>query len=135
LWNEFGSLKAWGISKFEIDKQLRPFREKYDLPAKLWDSTLYDVIDDIHLVQASCIEKVMKALGQSYQTYYSRKGVLLLQLTLESRDWLNHPKLCSLVCKYWHRGHTKVDNQIILRAFDTQIDKNGVEWFGFVLVA
>ena len=23
LWNEFGSLKAWGISKFEIDKQLR----------------------------------------------------------------------------------------------------------------
>ena len=23
LWNEFGSLKAWGVSKFEIDKQLR----------------------------------------------------------------------------------------------------------------
>jgi len=129
LWNEFGSLKAWGISKFEIDKQLRPFREKYDLPAKLWDSTLYDVIDDIHLVQASCIEKVMKALGQSYQTFHSKKGVL--QLTLESRDWLNHPKLCSLVRKYWHRGHTRVNNQIILRAFDTQFDENGVVWLRF----
>jgi transposase len=38
---------------------------------------------------------------------------------------------CSLVRKYWHRGHTKVDNQIILRAFDTQIDKNGVVWLRF----
>jgi hypothetical protein len=75
LHSEFG-IAAWGISKFEIDKQLRPFQEKYDLPAKLWDSTLYDVIDDIHLVQASCIEKVMKALGQSYQTFHSKKGVL-----------------------------------------------------------
>ncbi len=129
LWNEFGSLKAWGVSKFEIDKQLRPFREKYELPAKLWDSTLYDVIDNIHLVQASCIEKVMKALGQTYQTYQSPKGVL--QLTLESRDWLNHPKLRSLVRQYWHRGHTKVKNQIILRAFDTKTDKNGVVWLRF----
>ncbi|MFM7189371.1 MAG: hypothetical protein ACKOX2_00945 [Microcystaceae cyanobacterium] len=129
LWNEFGSLKAWGIHKFEIDKQLRPFREKYQLPAKLWDSTLYDVIDNIHLVQASCIEKVMKALGQSYQTFPSKKGVL--QLTLESRDWLNYPKLCSLVRKYWHLGHTKVKNQIVLRVFDTQADKNGVVWLRF----
>ncbi|MFN5990747.1 MAG: addiction module component, partial [Dolichospermum sp.] len=28
LWNEFGSLKAWGISKFEIDKQLRTSKDK-----------------------------------------------------------------------------------------------------------
>ncbi|MEI3650054.1 MAG: addiction module component, partial [Dolichospermum sp.] len=55
LWNEFGSLKAWGVSKFEIDKQLRKSKDKYQLPAKLWDSTLYDVIDDIHLVQAACV--------------------------------------------------------------------------------
>jgi hypothetical protein len=48
LWNEFGSLKAWGISKFEIDKQLRANKDKYQLTAKLWDSTLYDIIDDIH---------------------------------------------------------------------------------------
>jgi len=129
LWNEFGSIKAWGISKFEIDKQLRPFKEKYQLPAKLWDSTLYDVIDDIHLAQASCIEKVMKTLRQSYQTIKNKKGVL--QLTLESREWLNHPKLCQLVRKFWYRGHTKVNNQIILRAFDTKTDSKGVVWLRF----
>ena len=57
LWNEFGSLKAWGVSKFEIDKQLRTLKDKYKLPAKLWEATLYDVIDDIHLVQAACVER------------------------------------------------------------------------------
>lgn len=129
LWNELGSLKAWGVSKFEIDKQLRPFKDKYQLPAKLWDSTLYDVIDNIHLVQASCIEKVMKKVGQSYQTFQAKKGVL--QLTLESREWLNHPKLCTLIRKCWYRGHTKVNNQIILRAFNTKKDINGVVWLRF----
>jgi len=129
LWNEFGSLKAWGISKFEIDKQLRPFKDKYELPAKLWDSTLYDVIDDIHLVQSACIEKVMKALGQKYQSFQKNKRIL--QLTLESQDWMQHPKLCTLVRKFWYRGHTKVSNQIILRAFDTAVDERGAVWLRF----
>jgi hypothetical protein len=75
------SRHVWGVSKFEIDKQLRKSKDKYQLPAKLWDSTLYDVIDDIHLVQAACVEKVMKSLGQSFQSFPSKKGVL--QLTLE----------------------------------------------------
>jgi biotin operon repressor len=95
LWNEFGSLKAWGVSKFEIDKQLRTLKDKYQLPAKLWKATLYDVIDNIHLVQAACVEKVMKFLGQSFQSFQAKKGVL--QLTLESREWLEHPRLCTLV--------------------------------------
>ncbi|WP_035368317.1 hypothetical protein, partial [Dolichospermum circinale] len=129
LWNEFGSLKAWGISKFEIDKQLRTSKDKYQLPAKLWDSTLYDVIDNIHLAQAACIEKVMKSLGQSFQSFQSKKGVL--QLTLESREWLKHPKLCTLVRKFWYRGHTKVCNQIIVKAFDTKLDNKGVVWLRF----
>jgi transposase len=129
LWNEFGSLKAWGVSKFDIDKALRFCNDKYQLPAKLWEATLYDVIDDIHLVQAACIEKVMKALGQSYQSFQAKKGVL--QLTLESREWLNHPKLCTLVRKFWYRGHTKVSNQIIIKAYDTKFDGNNVVWLRF----
>jgi transposase len=129
LWNEFGSLKAWGISKFDIDKQLRASKDNYQLPAKLWEATLYDVIDDIHLVQAACIEKVMKALGQRYQSFQAKKEVL--QLTLESREWMTHPVLCRLVRNFWYRGHTKVNNQIILKAFDTQIDSRNVVWLRF----
>ncbi|WP_246162825.1 hypothetical protein [Brasilonema sennae] len=129
LWNEFGSLKAWGVSKFDIDKQLRASKDKYQMPTKLWEATLYDVIDDIHLVQAACIEKVMKALGQRYQSFQSKKGVL--QLTLESREWMVHPALCTLITKFWYRGHTKVSNQIILKAFDTQIDSGNVVWLRF----
>lgn len=129
LWNEFGSLKAWGISKFDIDKRLRASKGKYQLPAKLWEATLYDVIDDIHLVQAACIEKVMKVLGQRYQSFQAKKGVL--QLTLENREWMKHPALCTLVRKVWYRGHTSVSNQIILKAFDTQADSRGVIWLKF----
>ncbi len=108
---------------------ISPFKGKYDLPAKLWDSTLYDVIDDIHLVQAACIEKVMKALGQKYQSFQKNKRVL--QLTLESRDWMQHPKLCTLIRQFWYRGHTKVSHQIILRAFDTAVDDKGNVWLRF----
>lgn len=129
LWNEYGSLKAWGISKFDIDKVLRGNNDIYQLPAKLWEATLYDVIDNIHASHAACIEKVMKALGQSYQSFQAKKGVL--QLTLESREWLNHPKLCFLVRKYWYRGHTKVADQILLKAYDTQTNENGVLWLRF----
>jgi transposase len=129
LWNEYGSLKAWGVSKFDLDKVLRGNNDKYQLPAKLWEATLYDVIDDIHLVQASCIEKVMKALGQSYQSFQAKKGTL--QLTLESREWLNHPKLCTLVRKFWYRGHTKVSNQIVIKAYDTKFDGNNTVWLRF----
>jgi transposase len=55
----------------------------------------------------------------------------VLQRTLESREWLNHPKLCFLVRKYWYRGHTKVANQILLKAYDTQTNENGVLWLRF----
>lgn len=129
LWNEFGSLKAWGVSKFDIDKQLRSSKNKYQLPAKLWEATLYDVLDNIHLVQAACIEKVLKSLGQSYQSFQANKG--FLQLTLESREWQQHPKLCTLVRKFWYRGHTKVSNQIILKAYDTKFDGNNIIWLKF----
>ena len=74
LWNEFGSLKAWGVSKYDIDKQLRGDRKRFALPAKLWEATLYDVIDDIHLVQAACIEKVLRDLGLSYRQSTKARG-------------------------------------------------------------
>lgn len=51
------------MSKFEIDKQLRTSKDKYQLPAKLWDSTLYDVIDDIHLVIESNGITLVKSSG------------------------------------------------------------------------
>jgi hypothetical protein len=97
LWNEFGSLKAWGISEYTIDKMLRPTKDKYGLPAKLWEATLYDVITDIHLVQASCIEKVLRKLNLNYQTNKKKKSPV--QLTLESRDWMGDSLLCRLVRK------------------------------------
>lgn len=129
LWNEYGSLKAWGVSEYEIDKILRPFNKHYGLPAKLWEATLYDIIGDIHAVQASCIEKVLDALKIRY--FQSTKKKTVAQHSLESRDWLNHPKLAQLVRKYWWRGHTKVANQIVVKAYDLQSDKKGVIWLKF----
>jgi len=129
LWNEFGALKAWGVSKYEIDKRLRLSRSRYAVPAKLWEATLYDVIDDIHACQASCIEKVLKRIGMSYRTSTASKTVL--QHALESGEWRNHPKLSTLVRKYWFRGHTAVANQIVVKAYDIETDGNGVVWLRF----
>ncbi|MDF5714354.1 MAG: addiction module component [Rhizonema sp. NSF051] len=129
LWNEYGSLKAWGISEYDIDKTLRPHNSGYNIPAKLWETTLYDVIGDIHTCQASCIEKVLNTLGLRYEKATAKKSVA--QHVLESRDWLNHQKLRQLVRKFWHRGHTHVSNQIVLKEYNCQTDKNGVVWIQF----
>ena len=129
LWNEFGSLKAWGISEYAIDKILRPNNGKYQLPAKLWETTLYDVIGNIHAVQASCIEKILDTLNVRYQKAESKKSVA--QHVLESGEWLEHPQLHKLVRTFYYRGHTKVSNQIVVKQYDCQIDKNGVVWIRF----
>ena len=129
LWNEYGSLKAWGISEYDIDKVLRPSSAKYELPAKLWETTLYDVIGDIHTCQASCIEKVLESLGLRYEKFAAKKTVA--QHVLESREWLNHPKLRTLVRKFWDRGHTQVANQIVVKEYNCQTDSNGVVWLQF----
>ncbi len=129
LWNEYGSLKAWGLSEYDIDKILRSANSKYQLPAKLWETTLYDVIGDIHTCQASCIEKVLEVLGLRYQKVFALKSVA--QHVLESREWMNHPKLRTLVRKFWYRGHTRVANQIVVKEYNYQTDSNGVVWVQF----
>lgn len=129
IWNEYGSLKAWGLSEYDLDKILRPDNGKYKLPAKLWETTLYDVIGDLHTVQASCVEKVLKSLGLRYEKSTDKKSVA--QHVLESCEWMNHPKLCTLVRKFWERGHTHVANQIVVKQYDCQTDENGVVWIQF----
>ncbi|MDF5712893.1 MAG: addiction module component [Rhizonema sp. NSF051] len=129
LWNEYGSLKAWGISSYEIDKILRLDNAKYNILAKTWETTVTDVIDDIHTCQASCIEKVLRVLGLRYEKATARKSIA--QHVLESREWLNHPKLQQLVRKFWYRGHTHVNNQIVVREYNCQTDINGIVWIQF----
>ena len=129
IWNEYGSLKAWGVSQYAIDKLKRPTNNKYQLPAKLWEATLYDVIGDIHLAQASCLEKVLAKLNISYRKVKSRKSPE--QLTLESREWLKDSRLSRLVRSCWVRGHTQVANQIVVKQYDCLTDKNGVVWLKF----
>jgi Putative transposase DNA-binding domain len=129
LWNEFGSLKAWGISEYAIDKVLRPNNGKYQLPAKLWEATLYDVIGDIHAVQASCIEKVLDTLNIRYQKANSKKSVA--QHVLESGEWELHPRLHKLVRTFYHHGHTKVSNQIVIKEYDCKTDDKGIVWIKF----
>ena len=92
-------------------------------------TTLYDVIGDIHLVQASCLEKVLAKLNIHYQKVKSRKSPE--QLTLESREWLKDPRLSRLVRSCWARGHTRVANQIVIKQYDCLTDKNGVVWLKF----
>ena len=129
IWNEYGSLKAWGVSEYTIDKLKRPTNDKYQLPAKLWEATLYDVIGDIHLVQASCIEKVLAKLNISYRKVKSKKSSE--QLTLESKEWLQDSRLSRLVRSCWFRGHTHVSNQIVIKQYDCLTDKNGIVWLKF----
>ncbi|MBR8840845.1 MAG: addiction module component, partial [Stigonema ocellatum SAG 48.90 = DSM 106950] len=69
------------------------------------------------------------SLGLRYEKFAANSSVA--QHVLESSEWLNHPRLRTLVRKFWVRGHTHVANQIVVKEYNCQTDSNGVVWIQF----
>ncbi|MBR8838281.1 MAG: addiction module component, partial [Stigonema ocellatum SAG 48.90 = DSM 106950] len=69
------------------------------------------------------------SLGLRYEKFAANSSVA--QHVLESSEWLNHPRLRTLVRKFWVRGHTHVANQIVVKEYNCQTDSNGVVWVQF----
>ncbi|KYC38974.1 hypothetical protein WA1_33815 [Scytonema hofmannii PCC 7110] len=134
IWNQYGSLKAWGISKITLDPIHRNEHPvKYGIPAKLWEATFYDCIDNIHAVQAAAITFALRELGLHPRSVEGNR----IKSILESRDWFEYPegtaqdelkelkRLHRLMRHHYKRGHTYKRNQIILKQYKSYVDKDG----------
>jgi hypothetical protein len=120
LWNKYGSLKSWAVSKYEIDKEFRSTHppEKYGLTSKLYERTLYKCIDEIHTYQDAIKAAVRDDIYRKTNLEIERKYYFFL---LDRRFWINVKTtrarwLHRTIRKHFYRGHSNVRNQIVYNA-------------------
>jgi hypothetical protein len=111
IWNEFGSLKAWGM---KADALYKAFQAKYPpcsygLDFKQWQQTFNRVIDDIHACQEAAKSWVVRKI---YRTF-SKEGFRdELVKSLDTLEWMDYPLIHRWMRAAYRRGHSWVDNQI-----------------------
>ena len=139
LWNKYGSLQAWGIDKNTIIKNIRNTpelkklygAERFNLSSEIWERTVQAVIDDIHAVQEAAKVQVIRKIYSTFkpekkQVVKGKKTILVDNLetsfrdelikSLNSQEWQQYPLISRWVRQYYKRGHTWVDNQIVINA-------------------
>lgn len=113
---------AWVVVR---DAWVREKREFDSLPAVLWKATLQDEFGNIEAHRAAAQEAVKKAVRQKFANFggnEKKKAVGLMMAKFNDETWLEDSWLRSKFRKCFHRGHTAVNNQIVL-------DSNGYKWF------
>ncbi|BAZ15556.1 transposase [Calothrix sp. NIES-4071] len=141
LWNKYGSLKAWGINKNDIIKEIRNTphlrkiygAERFNLSSEIWERTVQSVLDDIHAVQEAAKSQVIRKVYQffkpeQHQVQKGKKLVwedipetsfrheLIKALNSSYSEWYQYPLLSRWIRQYYQRGHTHVNNQIVINA-------------------
>ncbi|MBG1271200.1 hypothetical protein [Nostoc sp. WHI] len=139
LWNKYGSLQAWGIDKNTIIKNIRNNpelrkiygAERFNLSSEIWERTVQTIIDDIHAVQEAAKVQVIRRICANFkpekiEVVKNKKTVLVdnpetsfrdeLIRSLNSQEWQNYPLISRWVRQCYRRGHTWVNNQIVVNA-------------------
>ena len=113
LWNKFGGVQAWGEKS---DSLIRGFKtsnppKSYQLDFKNWDKTASQVIDDIQMTHAAIREKVVRKI---YARYSEKTQRAALCNALKTKNYQENNVLHRWVRDASGRGHTQVDNHIVL---------------------
>ncbi len=125
IWNRYGSLSGIGLSFIDIrDEWMAEKHVPSYIPARLWKATLRDVLGDIKAYREAAKEKVRQCINRTYPANNPNNDEIRKDLftKLKYDRWMDNPYLSRLMRKYWKRGHTQVNNQIIL-------DENSYRWF------
>jgi len=111
VWQRFGSINGVGVNHRMIRTHWVKNRDFSPLPAKAWKETLRDALDDIHLYEAACKEKVRRKIHARFKKDQDRKKYFKL---LKYNDWINNPLLCRWMRQIKKHGKNHTHNQIIL---------------------
>ncbi|BDA75840.1 transposase IS605 OrfB (plasmid) [Calothrix sp. PCC 7716] len=129
LWNKYGSLKSWGINKFQIEKEFRVTHPdvKYGLTSKLYERTLYKCVDEIHTYQDAVKAAVRDEIYRKTESEIERRYYFFL---LDRRFWIDVPTtrarwLHHTIRKHFFRGHSNVRNQIVYNVGMYSIKQDG----------
>ncbi|MEY3761026.1 MAG: hypothetical protein RIR39_2517, partial [Pseudomonadota bacterium] len=113
LWNKFGGVQAWGVKAAGL---IRDFKitnppENYQLDFKNWDKTASQVLDDIQMTHAAIREQVIRLIYARYPEKVERSALCKALKTLAYQE---NNVLHRWVRDASGRGHTQVDNHIVL---------------------
>jgi hypothetical protein len=111
IWNEFGSLKAWGMKADALYKafQVSHPPSDYGIDFKQWQQTFNRVIDDIHACQDAAKSWVIRKIYSSFSQDGFRDELVK---SLNTKEWMDYPLLHRWMRDAYRRGHTKVNHQI-----------------------
>jgi len=113
VWQRYGSIAGVGVRSRDVRDQWLCEKRVFDVSANAWKETLRDTMDDIKAHREAAKVKVRQAIRRHTSDNDEQK---LLYALLKSDKWVKDPYLRRMMRKYWHRGHSHICNQIIVRS-------------------
>jgi transposase len=115
VWQRYGSVAGARLS----DRQVRDawmaggHHKQFGVLMTPWKETLRDAMGDIRASREAAKVRVRRAVFRRTTDPAERKR---LSAALKADTWAADPYLSRLMRKHWRHGHSKVANQIIIRA-------------------
>jgi IS605 OrfB family transposase len=118
-WRLYGSLNGLHRSAEEIRDQdwmgAGGLASGLELPARVWKATLSDALSNIKANREAAKAAVKDNLWRRvFAGKLNRQACQDKIKVLQQDDWLHDPLLHRLMRRYWRRGHSHCDNQIVL---------------------
>lgn len=126
VWDRYGSISGAHLTDRQIrDAWLKEGRQ-FDVPANAWKETLRDAKADISMTVEAAKVDARRAIRRHTKNDSERKRLYTM---LKRNEFAADPYLSRIMRKYWTRGHTSVDNQIIVRSDNvTTFQRGGRAW-------
>ncbi len=135
IWNKYSVKKGWNCDVFATTKDhianVKHYKD-YNLSYKLFGRTMYQLLKDISLYHEAIKSHVIKAIYKEFQDKGIRKELCNIVKSGSWKDIESNPWLHRQVRKYLYKGHSQVNNQIMLSKEQYRIktdDKNN-QWVG-----
>lgn len=111
IWNEFGSLAAWGRKSDALYKAFQASHppSSYALDFKQWQQTFNRAIEDIHACQEAAKSWVIRKIYRIFSPDGFRNELVK---SLDSLEWMDYPLIHRWMRNAYRRGHSWLDNQI-----------------------
>ena len=137
-WRHYGSIAGIGHSFFDIRNEWVRSGRDFQIPARLWQETLHDVLDNLTASREAAKQKTHRPIFQRTERIGKEKGWTKDQLeeerirlfTLLKHDhWMDDSYLRRMMREYWKHGKTIVDKQVKLTPGDYKwFLQNGQGW-------
>jgi hypothetical protein len=116
IWRRYGGLKTVGKSSNDIRNEISSLALYSNLPidGTIRNESTKDIVNDIFLYRAAPQQKVRRAIYT--RTKDDETGLASLYTLLQQGEWTQDKFLHRQMRKHFKHGHSKVNNQFVVRS-------------------